>query len=83
MQPADTEQAHFNTPFAKYSKAPPQWDSKANSQSIQVHKHVSGDKADSAEAQSCISVCLSSQNLKNLRIYCLNPSCYKKLYVLR
>lgn len=44
--PADREQAHFDVSFAKQSKAPSRWDAKANSQSIQVHERVSGERTD-------------------------------------
>lgn len=74
--PADRKQAHFNVSFAKQSKA--------NSQSTQMHKSVLGDRTGSAKAQiSRVAVCLSCQGLKKLKAYCLNLSRYNKPYVLR
>lgn len=65
MWPADREQARSDVSFAQQSKAPPRWEAKGNSQSIQVQEAVSGDRADSAEAQIFrVSACLSRQGWK-------------------
>lgn len=63
---------------ARQSQAPPWWDSKANSQSILVHKHIPGDRTH-CQGSHLLHFCMSVQSeSKKLRLYCLNLSVYKK-----